>query len=93
MSLEASTKVLSFILSGLCFHFLFVGAGFAETVRFLCFMSLKIKGSITMQIQLKYLAEEMQAISKGLEKVVQELTASENDGIVSDNFCKVLCAI
>lgn len=46
-----------------------------------------------MQIQLKYLAEEMQAISKGLEKVVQELTASENDGPVSDYFCKVLCVL
>lgn len=44
-----------------------------------------------MQIQLKYLAEEMQAISKGLEKVVQELTTSENDGHVSGNFCKVPC--
>ena len=43
-----------------------------------------------LQIQLKYFAEEMQAISKGLEKVVQELTASENDGPVSENFCKVL---
>lgn len=43
-----------------------------------------------MQVQLKYLAEEMQAISKGLEKVVQELTASENDGRVSGIFCKVL---
>ncbi|PON74559.1 Tensin phosphatase [Parasponia andersonii] len=42
------------------------------------------------KIQLKYLAEEMQAISKGLEKVVQELTASENDGPVSVNFCKTL---
>lgn len=42
-----------------------------------------------MQIQLKYLAEEMTAIDKGLEKVVQELTASENDGPVSDNFCQV----
>lgn len=42
------------------------------------------------KIQLKYLAEEMQAISKGLEKVVQELTASENDGTVSENFCKLL---
>ncbi|XP_038700434.1 formin-like protein 18 isoform X2 [Tripterygium wilfordii] len=38
------------------------------------------------KIQLKYLAEEMQAISKGLEKVVWELTASENDGPVSENF-------
>ncbi|XP_050366111.1 formin-like protein 18 isoform X2 [Argentina anserina] len=42
------------------------------------------------KIQLKYLAEEMQAISKGLEKVVQELTASENDGHVSETFCKTL---
>ena len=42
-----------------------------------------------MQIQLKYLAEEMQSISKGLEKVVHELTASANDGPVSESFCKV----
>lgn len=42
------------------------------------------------KIQLKYLAEEMQAISKGIEKVLQELTASENDGPVSENFCKIL---
>ncbi|KAF8407252.1 hypothetical protein HHK36_006379 [Tetracentron sinense] len=42
------------------------------------------------KIQLKYLAEEMQAISKGLEKVVQELTVSENDGPVSQTFRKTL---
>ncbi|XWS17870.1 hypothetical protein CRYUN_Cryun33cG0105600 [Craigia yunnanensis] len=42
------------------------------------------------KIQLKYLAEEMQAISKGLEKVVQELTTSENDGPVSETFCRTL---
>ncbi|CAK9183313.1 unnamed protein product [Ilex paraguariensis] len=42
------------------------------------------------KIQLKFLAEEMQAISKGLEKVVQELSMSENDGPVSINFRKVL---
>ncbi|GMI84374.1 hypothetical protein HRI_002106700 [Hibiscus trionum] len=42
------------------------------------------------KIQLKFLAEEMQAISKGLEKVVQELSSSENDGPVSDNFRKKL---
>ncbi|KAH6757562.1 hypothetical protein C2S51_038710 [Perilla frutescens var. frutescens] len=42
------------------------------------------------KIQLKYLAEEMQAISKGIEKVVQELTASENDGAVSEIFCAIL---
>ncbi|KAL8235013.1 hypothetical protein R6Q59_021113 [Mikania micrantha] len=42
------------------------------------------------KIQLKFLAEEMQAISKGLEKVVQELSMAENDGPVSTNFCKAL---
>ncbi|KAL9339538.1 hypothetical protein Peur_068553 [Populus x canadensis] len=42
------------------------------------------------KIQLKFLAEEMQAISKGLEKVVQELSASESDGPISDTFCKTL---
>ncbi|KAF9616598.1 hypothetical protein IFM89_030650 [Coptis chinensis] len=42
------------------------------------------------KIQLKYLAEEMQAISKGLEKVEQELTTSENDGPVSQMFRKTL---
>lgn len=41
------------------------------------------------QIQLKSLAEEMQAVSKGLEKVEQELTAAENDGAVSSGFRKV----
>ncbi|XP_073141876.1 formin-like protein 14 [Henckelia pumila] len=39
-------------------------------------------------LQLKYLAEEMQAISKGLEKVVQELSASENDGLVQRTFTR-----
>ncbi|XP_075509886.1 formin-like protein 18 isoform X2 [Primulina tabacum] len=42
------------------------------------------------KLQLKFLAEEMQAISKGLEKVVQELSMSENDGPASDNFRKAL---
>ncbi|KAG6673460.1 hypothetical protein I3842_16G113200 [Carya illinoinensis] len=42
------------------------------------------------KIQLKYLAEEMQAISKGLEKVIQELSASENDGPISQNFRETL---
>lgn len=42
------------------------------------------------KIQLKSLAEEMQAITKGLEKVKQELAASENDGPVSEVFCKRL---
>ncbi|CAH8358724.1 unnamed protein product [Eruca vesicaria subsp. sativa] len=42
------------------------------------------------KIQLKFLAEEMQAINKGLEKVVQELSLSENDGPISYNFNKIL---
>ncbi|KAK9698105.1 hypothetical protein RND81_08G082800 [Saponaria officinalis] len=42
------------------------------------------------KIQLKYLAEEMQAINKGLEKVVQELSMSEDDGPVSEEFHKTL---
>ncbi|KAJ0680427.1 putative formin, FH2 domain-containing protein [Helianthus annuus] len=41
------------------------------------------------KIQMKYLANEMEAISKGLEKVEQELVASENDGPVSIVFQKV----
>ncbi|CAI0410243.1 unnamed protein product [Linum tenue] len=40
------------------------------------------------KIQLKTLAEEMQAVSKGLEKVEQELAASENDGAISAGFQK-----
>lgn len=55
--------------------------------------NLGIKWFIIVQIQLKYLAEEMQAISKGIEKVLQELTVSENDGPVSENFCKVTMCI
>lgn len=42
------------------------------------------------KIQLKSLAEEMQAINKGLEKVKQELASSENDGPVSENFRQTL---
>ncbi|XP_024638460.1 formin-like protein 13 isoform X2 [Medicago truncatula] len=40
------------------------------------------------KIQLKFLAEEMQAVNKGLEKVVQELSTSENDGPISETFRK-----
>ncbi|KAG2262896.1 hypothetical protein Bca52824_069975 [Brassica carinata] len=42
------------------------------------------------KIQLKSLAEEMQAISKGLEMLDKELTASERDGHVSEVFSKRL---
>ncbi|XP_077223911.1 actin binding protein isoform X2 [Tasmannia lanceolata] len=42
------------------------------------------------KIQLKSIAEEMQAIIKGLEKVEQEKAASENDGPVSEVFRKTL---
>ncbi|KAF2616735.1 hypothetical protein F2Q68_00041996 [Brassica cretica] len=44
------------------------------------------QASSPASIQLKYLAEEMQAIRKGLEKVVQEFTTSETDGPVSKHF-------
>lgn len=42
------------------------------------------------KIQLKELAEEMQAITKGLEKVEEELATSEKDGPVSETFYKKL---
>ncbi|KAL9809655.1 Formin-like protein 20 [Arabidopsis thaliana] len=42
------------------------------------------------KIQLKSLAEEIQAITKGLEKLNKQLTASESDGPVSQVFRKVL---
>ncbi|PKA52513.1 Formin-like protein 5 [Apostasia shenzhenica] len=42
------------------------------------------------KIQLKALAEEQQAVVKGLEKVEMELVASERDGPVSEIFCKTL---
>ncbi|KAK4374586.1 hypothetical protein RND71_005263 [Anisodus tanguticus] len=45
---------------------------------------------VASKIQLKSLAEEMQAIIKGLEKVKKELESSENDGPVSEIFCKTL---
>lgn len=46
-------------------------------------------GFLSLQIQLKSLAEEMQSIIKSLEKVKLELVASENDGPVSEVFHKV----
>lgn len=42
-----------------------------------------------LQIELKTLAEEMQAAAKGLGKVEHELSASENDGAISLGFRKV----
>ncbi|MFS7962961.1 putative tensin phosphatase, C2 domain, formin, FH2 domain, protein-tyrosine phosphatase [Helianthus anomalus] len=42
------------------------------------------------KIQLKTLAEEMQALTTGLKKVKQELDASANDGPVSEGFHKTL---
>lgn len=41
------------------------------------------------QIQLKSLAEEMQSVSKGLEKVEKELSESSNDGAIAASFQKV----
>ncbi|CAM8944308.1 unnamed protein product [Rhodiola kirilowii] len=42
------------------------------------------------KIQLKSLAEEMQAVTRGLGKVEGELVASQNDGAISEGFEKVL---
>ncbi|XP_042032543.1 formin-like protein 20 isoform X2 [Salvia splendens] len=42
------------------------------------------------KIQLKSLADEMTSISKGLEKVKQELDASEHDGPISEVFHRTL---
>ncbi|XP_006415300.2 formin-like protein 14 [Eutrema salsugineum] len=42
------------------------------------------------KIELKTLAEEMQALNKGIEKILQELMASENDGAISLGFREVL---
>ncbi|BAB11455.1 unnamed protein product [Arabidopsis thaliana] len=42
------------------------------------------------KIHLKSLAEEMVAITKGLQKLNQELTASESDGPISEVFRKLL---
>ncbi|XP_016192013.1 formin-like protein 13 [Arachis ipaensis] len=42
------------------------------------------------KIQMNFLAEEMQAVSKGLEKVEHELLTSEKDGSISEIFCKNL---
>ena len=77
VSLEASTKVLFLQFFRSC----------VVLTNFQC--CFEVNRLVIMQIQLKYLAEEMQAISKGLEKVVQELANSENDGHVSENFCQV----
>ncbi|XP_031091953.1 formin-like protein 20 isoform X2 [Ipomoea triloba] len=42
------------------------------------------------KIQLKALADEMQNITKGFDKVKKELVASESDGPVSETFLKTL---
>lgn len=75
-SIEPATKVQYYI-----FRFLLI-----ELIE----VELFLTDSTSKQIQLKFLAEEMQAVNKGLEKVVQELCMSENDGPISDEFWKVL---
>lgn len=72
-SLEAASKVFLFVMVRSIIR---VGTSWLKRV-------------ISIQIQMRFLAEEMQAISKGLEKVVQELSTSEIDGPVSENFRKV----
>lgn len=59
-------------------------------IIYLCIYQDWLEIRLSLQIQLKSLAEEMQAIIKGLEKVKKELEASETDGPVSEIFRKVL---
>uniref|UniRef100_A0A1J3GQY2 Formin-like protein n=2 Tax=Noccaea caerulescens TaxID=107243 RepID=A0A1J3GQY2_NOCCA len=42
------------------------------------------------KIQPKFLADEMQAINKGLGNVVEELSSSEEDGSISSNFNEIV---
>ncbi|KAK7411584.1 hypothetical protein VNO78_03019 [Psophocarpus tetragonolobus] len=42
------------------------------------------------KIQLKFLEEEMRALSNGLKKVEHERSTSENDGPISETFCMKL---
>ncbi|MFS7999784.1 putative formin, FH2 domain-containing protein [Helianthus anomalus] len=46
--------------------------------------------SLKSATKLKYVAKEMQAITKGLNKAKQELVASANDGPISEVFLKTL---
>lgn len=62
----------------------------AKSPGLLDFHSDLVSLEAASKIQLKSLAEEMQAIIKGLEKVRQELDASANDGPVSEVFHKTL---
>ncbi|CAA0384261.1 unnamed protein product [Arabidopsis thaliana] len=68
-------------------HYLFFIFVLAEKLpELLNFPKDMVSLEAATKIQLKYLAEEMQATSKGLEKVVQEFTASETDGQISKHF-------
>ena len=48
-----------------------------------------LHNGLLTQVKLKFLAEEMQEVSKNLEKIEKELADSETDGPVSENFRKV----
>lgn len=58
----------------------------AKSSQLLDFYMDLVSLEATSKIQLKMLAEEMQAVSKGLEKVQLEYNASESDGPVSEIF-------
>uniref|UniRef100_I1QBW4 Formin-like protein n=1 Tax=Oryza glaberrima TaxID=4538 RepID=I1QBW4_ORYGL len=58
----------------------------AKSSQLLDFYMDLVSLEATSKIQLKMLAEEMQAVSKGLEKVQIEYNASESDGPVSEIF-------
>ncbi|XP_026381249.1 formin-like protein 20 isoform X2 [Papaver somniferum] len=62
----------------------------AKSPRLLDFHSALASLEAASKIQLKSLAEEMQAITDGLDKINQELIACANDGPVSEVFQKTL---
>ncbi|KAJ9568572.1 hypothetical protein OSB04_004538 [Centaurea solstitialis] len=62
----------------------------SKTPNLLVFYEDLVSLEAASKIQMKMLAEEMQSINKGLEKVQQELAASANDGPVSEVFHKTL---
>ncbi|KAI3927401.1 hypothetical protein MKX01_027632 [Papaver californicum] len=62
----------------------------SKSPRLLDFHSALASLEAASKIQLRSLAEEMQAIAEGLDKVNQELVACANDGPVSEIFQKTL---
>nr|GEV35840.1 serine-threonine/tyrosine-protein kinase catalytic domain-containing protein [Tanacetum cinerariifolium] len=102
VSLEAVTKVLRLVSSRSLLKFTDTRASNKKMTSMHYFDKVLAAKSpalldfhvdlVSLEAVTKSLAEEMQAIIKGLEKVKQELTASTYDGPVSEVFHKTLNA-